>query len=187
MNWPVFYQEVIISSYRRQKLPLLLFVPVHLFLPFLRRASLHLLLLCPSPAPCRCRARRFFLWGFLVPSLLLHLPLLSVSAARQSEAAPDEADPPPVDMKNWKNNMNMFTYFQSYSGFHCIQYMIIIKKEKPETLCIHNYTVCIHYINWFLLMYTSPSFIIRFFVWQEARCTNSRLWSHAGVSWFLLF
>lgn len=78
-------------------MPLLLFALCHLFLPLLCRASLLLLLLSPSPDPCRYRTRRFCLSGFEAPSLLLHFPLLFVSAARQSEGAPDEVDPPPVD------------------------------------------------------------------------------------------
>lgn len=83
-------------------MPLLLFALCHLFLPLLCRASLLLLLLSPSPDPCRYRTRRFCLSGFEAPSLLLHFPLLFVSAARQSEGAPDEVDPPPVDMKDSK-------------------------------------------------------------------------------------
>lgn len=86
-------------SHLRRKTPRLLFALCRLFLPLLRRASLllHLLLLLsPSLVPCRYRTRRFCLWGSEAPSRLPRLPLLSASAARQSEGAPDEADPPPV-------------------------------------------------------------------------------------------
>lgn len=87
-----------VFSHLRWKMPLLLFALCRLFLPLLCRASLLrlLLLLSPSLVPCRYQTRRFCLWGSVAPSRLPRLPLLSASAARQSEGAPDAADPPPV-------------------------------------------------------------------------------------------
>lgn len=84
-------------SHLRRKMPLLLFALCRLFLPLLCRASLLLrLLLSPSLVPCRYQTRRFCLWGSEAPSRHPRLLLLSASAARQSEGAPDEVDPPPV-------------------------------------------------------------------------------------------